>query len=402
MKNLLMTTAVTAALATSATAQDVTLQFWDNQQTESGLSTYQQAAVDRFMDENPGIKVEVTTVPYPEYQQRLLTAVQGGNAPDISTLDQIWMGAFAQAGAIADLTDRAAESGVERDSFFTGAWDSAMFNDGLYGVPFNVDVWQFSFYNKDLLDEAGVAPEQLETFDGLLAAAEKLTTDGQFGVGLFGHRGEDTVAVVNSFIFSNGGKVLDDTGACALDQPEAVEALEYLQELSQYAPSGILNASSGDMRELFLNGSLAIEFWPALEQPTLQASDINWGFVNGTAGASGKAVGTFGGWNLAVYESSEHKDAAWKFIEFMVREDVNGDVVDLIPANVAAAEGFLNENREGPAEVMAHLGNAMPRPLSARYLEVSDIQLTLYQDVLSGANPAEAAGFACQEIDALN
>lgn len=82
MKNLLMTTAVTAALATSATAQDVTLQFWDNQQTESGLSTYQQAAVDRFMDENPGIKVEVTTVPYPEYQQRLLTAVQGGNAPD--------------------------------------------------------------------------------------------------------------------------------------------------------------------------------------------------------------------------------------------------------------------------------------------------------------------------------
>lgn len=163
-----------------------------------------------------------------------------------------------------------------------------------------------------------------------------------------------------------------------------------------------MNASSGDMRELFLNGSLAIEFWPALEQPTLQASDINWGFVNGTAGASGKAVGTFGGWNLAVYESSEHKDAAWKFIEFMVREDVNGDVVDLIPANVAAAEGFLNENREGPAEVMAHLGNAMPRPLSARYLEVSDIQLTLYQDVLSGANPAEAAGFACQEIDALN
>lgn len=225
MKNLLMTTAVTAALATSATAQDVTLQFWDNQQTESGLSTYQQAAVDRFMDENPGIKVEVTTVPYPEYQQRLLTAVQGGNAPDISTLDQIWMGAFAQAGAIADLTDRAAESGVERDSFFTGAWDSAMFNDGLYGVPFNVDVWQFSFYNKDLLDEAGVAPEQLETFDGLLAAAEKLTTDGQFGVGLFGHRGEDTVAVVNSFIFSNGGKVLDDT---ALARSTNLKRLKHL------------------------------------------------------------------------------------------------------------------------------------------------------------------------------
>ena len=402
MKTLLTTTALAATVATGAFAQEVTLQFWDNQQTESGLSQFQQEAVDRFMAENPDIKVEVTTVPYPEYQQRLLTAVQGGNAPDISTLDQIWVGAFAQAGAVMNLSDSAASSGLARDQFFPGAWDSANFNGGLYGIPFNVDVWQFSFYNQDLLDEAGVSPDDLKTFDGLRAAAEKLTKDGQFGVGLFGHRGEDTVVVVNSFIFSNGGQVLDDSGACALDAAPAVEALEYLQDLAQFSPSGILNASSGDMRELFLNGSLAIEFWPALEQPTLQSSEINWGFVNGTAGASGTAVGTFGGWNLAIYESSENKDAAWKFIEFMVREDVNGDVVDLIPANVAAAEAFLNENREGPAEIMEHLGNASPRPLSARYLEVADIQMTLYQDVFSGANVAEAASAACDEIDALN
>ncbi len=402
MKTILLTTAAALGLASAAAAQEVTLQFWDNQQTESGLSEFQQAAVDRFMAENPDITVEVTTIPYPEYQQRLLTAVQGGNAPDIATLDQIWVAAFAQAGAVADLTDFAAGAGLSRDGFFGGAWDSAVVNDRLYGIPFNVDVWQFSFYNQDLLDAAGVAPADLTTFDGLRTAAEALTTDGQFGVGLFGHRGEDTVVVVNSFIFSNGGEVLNAAGECALDEAPAVEAMEYLQDLAQFAPDGILNANSGTMRELFLNGSLAIEFWPALEQPTLQASDINWGFVNGTAGASGTAVGTFGGWNLAVFESSANKEAAQKFIEFMVREDVNGDVVDLIPANVAAAEAFLAENREGPEDILAHLGNAKPRPLSARYLEVAEIQMTLYQDVFSGANVAEAATAACEDIDALN
>lgn len=404
MKNTLFATlaASTMLFTAAAHAQEITLQFWDNQQTESGLSEVQQAAVDRFMEENPDIAIEVTTIPYPEYQQRLLTAVQGGNAPDIATLDQIWVGAFAQAGAVANLADHAENSGLSRDQFFGGAWDSAVFNNGLYGIPFNVDVWQFSFYNEDLFVAAGIDPSSINTFEGLRAAAEALTGDGQFGVGLFGHRGEDTVVVVNSFIFSNGGEVLAADGSCALNEAPAVEAMTYLQELAEFAPEGILNANSGNMRELFLNGSLAVEFWPALEQPTLQASDINWGFVNGTAPEGMTAVGTFGGWNLAVFESSEHKEAAWKFIEFMVREDVNGDVVDLMPANMAAAEAFLAENREGPEAIMEHLGNAKARPLSARYLEVADIQMTLFQDMFSGANIQEAADAACAEIDALN
>jgi ABC-type glycerol-3-phosphate transport system substrate-binding protein len=403
MKTSLLATvsAGAIALAGAAAAQDITLQFWDNQQTESGLSEVQQAAVDRFMEENPDIAVEVTTIPYPEYQQRLLTAVQGGNAPDIATLDQIWVGAFAQAGAVMDMTDMAAASGLSRDQFFGGAWDSAVVDGALYGMPFNVDVWQFSFYNNALFEEAGIDPASISTFEGLRAAAEALTTDGQFGVGLFGHRGEDTVVVVNSFIFSNGGSVLAADGSCALDEAPAVEAMTYLQDLAQFAPDGILNASSGTIRELFLNGSLAIEFWPALEQPTLQASDIDWGFVNGTAPEGMTPVGTFGGWNLAVFESSENKDAAWRFIEFMVREDVNGDVVDLIPANQAAAEAFLAANREGPEEIMAHLNNAQARPLSPRYLEIADIQMTLYQDVFGGADVQAAATEACEAIDGL-
>jgi len=403
MKVFAVTAAIAASsLAAPALAQEVTLQFWDNQQTESGLSDVQRAAVDRFTEENPDIAIEVTTIPYPEYQQRLLTAVQGGNAPDIATLDQIWLAAFAEAGAVVDLAERAASAGLERDAFFGGAWDSAAYGDGLYGMPFNVDVWQFSFYNRTLLEEAGVEPESLTTFEGLRAAAEAMTGEGTFGVGLFGHNGEDTVVVVNSFVFSNGGRVLDDSGACALDAPEAVEALEYVQGLAEFAPEGILNASSGDMRELFLNGSLGIEFWPALEQPTLQKSDIDWGFVNGTAPEGMTPVGTFGGWNLAVFESSEHQDAAWKFIEFMVREDVNGDVVDLIPANKAAAEAFLETNRSDPESIMTHLENAMPRPLSPRYLEMAEIQMRLYQDVLSGGAVQSAAEAACERIDALS
>jgi multiple sugar transport system substrate-binding protein len=392
--------AIGALLPISAHA-DTVLKFWDNQQTESGLSQYQQEAVKGFEAANPGIKVEVTTIPYPEYQQRLLTAVQGGNAPDVSTIDQIWVAAFAAAGAIDPLDDRAKSAGITAQTFFPGAWASANYDGKLWGIPFNVDVWQFSFVNTDLFKAAGVDPQSIATFDGLKAAGAKLTGNGKYGIGLFAHKGEDTVVVMDSFIFSNGGKVINDDGSCALTSDASVGALKYLQSLAPYAPTGIANASSGDMRELFLNGSLAVEFWPALEQPTLQKSKLNWDFVNGTAPDGKKPIGTFGGWNLVVYKNSPNKDAAWKFIQFLTREDVNGKVVDLIPANVKAADAFLKANRKGPDRILEQLNNASPRPLSPRYLEVSDVQVTLAQDVFGGMDPKAAADKACKAINAL-
>ena len=210
--SLMLATAIGLMLPVAAHAEDIVLKFWDNQQTESGLSQYQQEAVKSFEAANPGIKVEVTTIPYPEYQQRLLTAVQGGNAPDVSTVDQIWVAAFAAAGAIDPLDDLAKGAGITADTFFPGAWASANYDGKLWGIPFNVDVWQFSFYNDDLLKGAGVDPASIATFEGLKAAGEKLTGNGKYGIGLFAHKGEDTVVVMDSFIFSNGGKVLNDDG----------------------------------------------------------------------------------------------------------------------------------------------------------------------------------------------
>jgi ABC-type glycerol-3-phosphate transport system substrate-binding protein len=400
----LLAALLATSVAGAAQAETVTLQFWDNQQTESGLSQYQREAVKRFEAENPDIKVEVITIPYPEYQQRLLTAVQSGNAPDVSTIDQIWVAAFAKAGAIAPLNDLAKSAGIQSNAFFPGAWASAVYDGTLWGIPFNVDVWSFSFYNAALFKAAGVDPQSLGSWDGMKAAGAKLTNSakGQYGLGLFAHKGEDTVVVLDSFIYSNGGQVLDQQGKCALTAPASVAALRYLATLAPYAPKGIANAASGDMRELFLNGTLAVEFWPALEQPTLMKSKLDWDFVAGTAPEGHKPVGTFGGWNLVVYKSSPHQDAAWKFIRFLTRPDVNGDVVDLIPANIDAAKNFLQKNRKGPDRILQYLQDAAPRPLSPRYLQVSDIQVNLAQDIFAGMDAQAAAAKACQAIDGLD
>lgn len=390
-------------LATTAHADQTVIKFWDNQQTESGLSQFQQEAVKRFEAENPDIKVEVTTIPYPEYQQRLLTAVQAGNGPDVSTVDQIWNSAFAVAGALVPLDDLAKQAGVKQEAFFPGAWESATYKGQLWGIPFNVDVWFFAFVNKKLFQDAGVDPASIVTWKGLEAAAQKLTdkSKGQFAIGLTGNKSEYPVVMTDSFIYSNGGAVLDDSGKCALTSKEAQEGLEFYKKMTDYAPAGILNAPNEPMRELFLNGTLAIELWPALEQPTLDKSKIDWDLLAGFAPEGKKAVGTYGGWNLVLYKASKNQEAAWKFIQFMTREDVNGAVVDLIPANINAAKAFLQKSRKHPEVILDHLNNAKPRPLSPHYLEVSEIQQNMVQKILSGTAIPDATKEACAAIDAL-
>jgi ABC-type glycerol-3-phosphate transport system substrate-binding protein len=155
------------------------------------------------------------------------------------------------------------------------------------------------------------------------------------------------------------------------------------------------------MRELFLNGSLATEWWPALEQPTLFNSELDWDFVNGTAPEGKTPVATLGGWNLVIYDESQHKEEAWEFIEFMTSPEINGQVVDLIPANIEAATVFLEETRKGPDLILEHLNNARPRPLSPEYLQVSTIQQEMMQAIVTGVPVTEAVAAACEQIDAL-
>ena len=145
------------------------------------------------------------------------------------------------------------------DAFFPGAWESVNYKGNVWGVPFNVDVWFFAFVNKALFKAAGIDPASAMTWEGLKAAAPKLTdaSKGTYAIGLTGNKSEYPVVMTNSFIYSNGGAVLDAAGKCALTSPEAVDALEFYKEMTQYSPAGILNAANEQMRELFLNGTLA-------------------------------------------------------------------------------------------------------------------------------------------------
>ncbi|MBV9704507.1 MAG: sugar ABC transporter substrate-binding protein, partial [Methylobacteriaceae bacterium] len=51
--------------------------------------------------------------------------------------------------------------------------------------------------------------------------------------------------------------------------------------------------------------------------------------------------------------------------------------------------------------ILKLLNDAAPRPLSPRYLEVSDVEVSLAQDIFAGVPAQQAAEKACKAIDAL-
>ena len=186
--------------------------------------------------------------------------------------------------------------------------------------------------------------------------------------------------------------MLDENGKCALTS----DAVGRGADLSAVAralraaghPQRRFGRHARALPQRLARASNSGRRWSSRRCRNRSSTGISWSAI----APDGKTpIGTYGGWNLAVYQSSQHKDAAWKFVQFLTREDVNGAVVDLIPANVKAAKAFLEANRKGADRIMTHLENAAPRPLSPRYLEVSDIEVTLAQDVYSGTDPKAAA-----------
>ena len=135
---------------------------------------WDQAATD-FEAANPGVDVDIQYLENEAYKAKLPTLLQSDEKPNII---YSWSGgvmrAQDEAGYLADVTEGA--SGWT-NRFSAGA--AAAFNiDGrIVGAPNHLSEVVF-FYNKELVAEAGVNPDEIETWDAFLAAVQTIKDAG--------------------------------------------------------------------------------------------------------------------------------------------------------------------------------------------------------------------------------
>lgn len=371
----------------------ITLTFWDHEQSSKEMDAAYESAATAFQELYPNVTVEIETFPFEQYQEKLLIAVKGNTGPDIMSLDQPWVPQFAESGLVAPLDDYVASSqAVSQEEFFSAAWDSTVWKDQQWAVPLGFDVWEQLVWNPDLFTAAGLDPNTPPaTWAELLEYAEALTGDGQYGIVLPSAMSEVIPVFNNSFIYSNGGAIINEEGEVVIDSPENLETYTYLyQDLIQFAPEGMTNMDQGAAEALFTSGKVAMMFNGNWSQETMDAqATFDWQIaVPPVPNAGDTFHGATGGWNLAVSANSENPEAAFAFIEYLTTTvDIQVAVAANTPAYIPAADVYLAE-RKFPEVLREVSETGMPRPKTPVYPTISEIQQTGVQRMIQGEDIA--------------
>ncbi|MFD2670736.1 ABC transporter substrate-binding protein [Marinicrinis sediminis] len=234
---------------------------WD---TDSGRGQAIQKIVDEFEKQHEHIDVQL--VASTQNNQKLLTQVLSGEAPELLQVPYREVKSLGSEGAFVDLTEDFQE---ESQHFYDQLIDLGSVEGQLYGFPWLGHTIQL-VYNKTMFEEAGIDGPPT-TWDELYETAKKLTkdTDGdgkldQYGIGLVGKQHHDITWLVNMFVSQAGGELVKQDGEeykVALNSPEGKEALAFYKKLvDEVAPPDTSNKDGGAVMADFRNGIVAMEF----------------------------------------------------------------------------------------------------------------------------------------------
>lgn len=136
-------------------------------------------ALQQLKAKHPDMDIQVQYIEAPDTQTRehFLGAMANQTPVDLVSVDQIWLGEFAQKGLLTDLTNRSISWGRIPD-FYQHNIDGMTYNQKIYGIWAWTDI-RGLWYWKDLLNKTGVAPNSLSTWDGYIASAKKLNASAE-------------------------------------------------------------------------------------------------------------------------------------------------------------------------------------------------------------------------------
>lgn len=288
--------------------------FWEDMKTE-------------FESAHPGIKLNPTFFKW-QTMDAELTAGYASEPADVVYLVDLVLAKFVNSGQVADISQfvNTEDYAAEKAAIAPFTWDvtnidGKQFGVGALGAAFGI------FYNKDLLDAAGIT-EFPQTRDALVEAAKKLTTDQVWGFAFRDSFADYAHWDWLPYIHNDEADVMTgDLTAQNLD-PAAGAGTQFLSDMRlvhKVAPEAGAYDWNG-LKALFEAGRIAIlhdEYPQAQVWEVDKPVPFGLGVAQAPATTEGGKQSTMGNFGYAtISEKSPNKEAAWELVKWWTSADV--------------------------------------------------------------------------------
>jgi len=378
-----------------------------------------QAAAARYMDQNPGVTVNILDTP-DLADDRLGLYLQFFEAQssevDVYQIDVIWPGDLEVH--FVDLFEFGAADVV--GEHFPAIVENNTVDGRLIAIPWFTDAGLL-YFRTDLLDKYG--------FDGPPVTWSELTEmaqtiqDGERGEGNSdfwgfvwqGNAYEGLTCDALEWVASNaGGRFIEPDGTISVNNTNAIEVIDLAASwVGTISPPGVTGFGEEDARNMWQAGNAAfMRNWPYAYSLGQTEGSAVAGLFDVSPLPAGDAMGgtpaaTLGGWQLGVSRYSTNPQLAADVALFLASYDEQ---------KIRAIEGSLNPTimalyeDEDVLEATPFFGslydvfiNAVARPSTAtapQYAQVSSAIYTAVHSVLTGQEDA-ATAMALLEFDLI-
>jgi multiple sugar transport system substrate-binding protein len=369
--------------------------------------------IPEFKKVEPDIEVELMTVPWEEFDAKLLSLSAAGTPPDVfAQWGQSGGGTYVKKGLLRPIDDYVAAAKWDLSNVAPATKEAYKFNGKLYGIPMYV-LGTFIYYNKDLFDQAGVAYPPVDwddnswTWDEMISRAQTITKDPDDPEkGIFGFaNGTNDLYVGIPWLFGAEPFVKEDymkgeVSEVQLNTAEYIEAAQAKADLTnvlKVAPTASTMDAISQTGNPIAAGRLAMLLgggWVTWELSPLK--DLRWGIAALPEGKARKAATFSDPWYIAT--KSKNPDAAFQLVDYLtVGEGQNSIATDLAvaPSDMSKLDLWYSSIPQiSPEELekvhkglLAH-GQETPASLLYGYGAVEDVYNQLMSPVWTGEKTA--------------
>jgi sorbitol/mannitol transport system substrate-binding protein len=203
------------------------------------------------------------------------------------------------------------------------------YNGKLYAVPFYAES-SFTFYRKDLFDQAGIKMADKPTYDQIAEYAAKLTDKSKEQYG-FCQRGKpgwgENMAFIGPMVNAFGGRWFNEKWEPQLTTEPWKNAISYyVKNMKEYGPPGATSNGHNENRALFATGHCAmwVDATSAagyIYNPKESQVADKTAFAPAPVQVTSNGSGWFWAWSLGIPASTKKADAAKSFVKWATSKE---------------------------------------------------------------------------------